>query len=200
MAIIVFAIFLLLGCNSQPVEYQVPNNESEQPMQTSEKTYSPPGRLSDEEIQNKVAVISTNKGDIIMELYADEAPQTVSNFVYLASQGFYNGLTFHRVEPGFVVQGGDPAGNGTGGPGYTIPAEITPTLKHVKGAVACARLPDQVNPEKASSGSQFYITLDETPFLDGEYTVFGKVVDGMSVVEKIAIGDKMNSITIQDRE
>jgi cyclophilin family peptidyl-prolyl cis-trans isomerase len=187
------------GCGQSPVEYQVPDNIEEETM-TTDQTLSPPGQLPDDEIKNKVAIISTAKGDITLELYADEAPLTVSNFIYLAKKGFYDGLTFHRVEPGFVVQGGDPAGNGSGGPGYTIEAEIVPTLKHVKGAVATARLPDQVNPEKASSGSQFYITLDETSFLDGQYTVFGKVISGMSVVEKIQVGDKMNSVSIRDKE
>ncbi|MDD4995343.1 MAG: peptidylprolyl isomerase [Patescibacteria group bacterium] len=200
-AAIIFLIFgalALSGCG-EPVEYNIPENNNDTTMQNAQ-TYFFPGRLADEEIKNKVVVIGTAKGDIAFELYADEAPLTVSNFIYLAKAGFYNDLTFHRVEPGFVVQGGDPSGNGTGGPGYTVPAEIVPTLKHVKGAVAMARLPDQVNPEKASSGSQFYITLDETSFLDGQYTIFGKVIDGMAVVEKIQIGDKITSIKIQDKE
>lgn len=194
----------LIGCNAQPVEYDSTDGTAftppEEKTMPSEKTYALPGILPDEEIKNKVAVITTPKGDITVELYADEAPQTVSNFIYLVKEGFYNGLTFHRVEPGFVVQGGDPDGNGTGGPGYTVPAEIVPTLKHVKGAVASARLADQVNPARASSGSQFYIALEATPFLDGQYTVWGKVINGMTVVEKIEIGDVMTSIVIKDKE
>ncbi|MCS7258005.1 MAG: peptidylprolyl isomerase [candidate division WOR-3 bacterium] len=125
-------------------------------------------------------------GKIKILLYTKEAPKTCENFIKLAKQGFYNGLTFHRVIPGFVVQGGDPKGDGTGGPGYTIPAEISPNLKHIRGTVACARLPDQVNPEKASSGSQFYICHQPAPHLDGNYTIFGQVVEGMEVVDKIA--------------
>ena len=109
--------------------------------------------------------------------------------------GFYNNLAFHRVVPSFVVQGGDPEGTGRGGPGYTVPAEIN--LKHVQGALAWARLPDQVNPQKRSSGSQFYITLENVPNLDGDYTVFGKTVSGMDVVKKIKQGDKIKSIEIQ---
>ncbi len=108
--------------------------------------------------------------------------QSVNNFVTLAKNGYYDGLTFHRVEPGFVIQGGDPAGDGTGGPGYTIPAEINHT--HTRGALAWTRTGDQVNPERRSSGSQFYITLDATPFLDGGYTVFGQVIEGMDVADE----------------
>jgi len=141
-----------------------------------------------------IATITTSKGDIVVALDAKAAPQTVNNFVFLANQGFYDGLTFHRVEPGFVIQGGDPLGNGRGGPGYTIPAEIK--LKHVEGAIAMARLGDQVNPKRDSSGSQFYITLAATPNLDGGYTAFGQVTQGMDVVKKIAIGDTIQKIVI----
>jgi peptidyl-prolyl cis-trans isomerase B (cyclophilin B) len=143
------------------------------------------------------ATIKTAKGDIVVELYPKDAPQTVNNFVFLARDGFYNNLTFHRVEPGFVIQGGDPLGNGTGGPGYTIPAEIKG--KHTKGAIAMARLPDNVNPKRDSSGSQFYITLDATPFLDGQYTAFGQVTQGMDVVQKIARGDTIQSVTVEEK-
>jgi peptidyl-prolyl cis-trans isomerase B (cyclophilin B) len=142
------------------------------------------------------AVIDTRHGQIKMELYPDKAPKTVANFKKLASEGFYNGLTFHRVVPGFVAQGGDPQGSGAGGPGYTIEAEIHPDLKHVTGAVATARLGDQVNPQKASSGSQFYICLAPATHLDGGYTIFGQVVEGMEHVLKIAKGDRMEKVTI----
>lgn len=122
-------------------------------------------------------------GDIKIEVNKKDAPKTSENFVKLAKAGFYDCLTFHRVAKGFVIQGGDPQGNGSGGPGYTIPAEIK--LPHTKGAVAMARLGDDANPKKDSSGSQFYIALQALPMLDGEYTVFGQVVSGMDVVEKI---------------
>ena len=141
-----------------------------------------------------MAYIHTSKGMVICELYSDQAPISVTNFINLAKGGFYNGLSFHRVVPKFVVQGGDPSGNGTGGPGYTLPAEIN--HKHIKGALAWARLPDQVNPQKRSSGSQFYITLDKTAFLDGDYTVFGQTIQGMDIVEKIQVGDKIEKIEI----
>ncbi len=142
------------------------------------------------------AVIETDKGNIKVKLFAKEAPLSVSNFLQLAKGEFYEGLTFHRVEPGFVVQGGDPAGNGTGGPGYTIPAEIG--LPHVKGALAWARTGDEVNPERRSSGSQFYIALEPIPFLDGNYTVFGQTIEGMDVVSKIRPGDKIKKVTISE--
>ncbi len=118
----------------------------------------------------------------------------MTNFIQLAQGGFYNGLVFHRVVPNFVVQGGDPEGTGRGGPGYTVPAEIK--LPHLQGALAWARLSDNVNPKKRSSGSQFYITLEKTPYLDGEYTVFGQTVGGMDVVKKIEQGDVIKSIEI----
>ena len=140
------------------------------------------------------AIIRTSKGDIVCQLNTQKAPMSVTNFVQLAKGGFYNGLTFHRVVPNFVIQGGDPEGKGSGGPGYTLPAEIG--LPHEKGALAWARLPDQVNPKKRSSGSQFYITLEKVPFLDGEYSVFGKTISGAEIVQKIQQGDKINSIDI----
>jgi len=142
-----------------------------------------------------VATIVTDKGNIVAELYQD-TPLSVNNFVTLAEDGFYDGLTFHRVEAGFVIQGGDPAGDGSGGPGYTIPAEIN--HQHMKGALAWARTSDDVNPERRSSGSQFYITLDKTAFLDGAYSVFGNVIEGMDVAEKIAVGDKIQRIDISE--
>jgi peptidyl-prolyl cis-trans isomerase B (cyclophilin B) len=140
------------------------------------------------------ATLVTDKGEIALELYLQDAPLTVNNFVYLAQSGFYDGLTFHRVVPHFVVQGGDPLGSGTGGPGYTVPAEIG--KPHPKGALATARLGDAANPRRASSGSQFYITLEPTPHLDGGYTVFGQVTSGMDVVEQIAVGDVIQEIQI----
>lgn len=143
------------------------------------------------------ATIETSKGNIVVDLFPKDAPQHVNNFVFLAREGFFDGLTFHRVEPGFVIQGGDPLGNGTGGPGYNIPPEIKRT--HPKGALAMARQggPPETTP---SSGSQFYITLDATPFLDGNYTSFGQTTpESMSVVEQIAKGDVIKTITIQEQ-
>ena len=141
------------------------------------------------------ATIKTAKGNIVLDLYAKDAPQHVNSFVFLTREGFFDGLTFHRVVAGFVIQGGDPLGSGVGGPGYNIPPEIK--AKHTEGALAMARQggPAQTTP---SSGSQFYITLAPQPSLDGEYTVFGQTTLGMDVVKKIAIGDKIESITITE--
>ena len=149
----------------------------------------------------KVATIETNRGTIRIGLYGDKAPKTVANFEKLAAKGFYNGLTFHRVEPGFVIQGGCPNGDGTGN--YIDPAtnqprfiqlEISPYLRHnAPGVVAMART-DSPN----SASCQFYITLAKTPHLDGKYAVFGGVIRGMDVVQSIAKGDRIVSATIQE--
>ena len=136
------------------------------------------------------AVIEMDAGKIVIEFYEQDAPETVANFIKLAKKGFYNSLSFHRVEPGFVVQGGDPKGDGTGGPGYTIKDEFN-SRKHLTGTVAMAR-----TPAPNSAGSQFYICLGPQPFLDGKYTVFGQVVDGMDIVMKIKRGNIMKRITI----
>jgi len=139
-------------------------------------------------------VIETAKGTIKFELYEDLAPITTANFIGLAEQKFYDGLNFHRVEPGFVIQGGCPWGNGMGGSEKRIPLEVTPNLKHGEaGAVAMARSSD---PNSASS--QFYITLGNASFLDGNYAVFGRVTEGQEVVNSIRVGDKMTSVTITE--
>lgn len=159
--------------------------------------YDSPPPMTIDPSKKYIATIHTQKGDIVLELDAFYAPQHVNNFVFLARQGFYDGLTFHRWEPDFVLQGGDPQGSGAGGPGYLIPAEIG--LPHVQGAVAMARKSDAVNPEKKSSGSQFYITYRATPFLDGEYTVFGRVVEGFDVVQQMTRGDLMLRVDIGEK-
>ena len=141
----------------------------------------------------QTAVITMEKGGVIaLEFFPEDAPKTVENFVALAKKGYYDGVTFHRVEPNFVVQGGDPKGDGTGGPGYTIKDEFN-KQKHVRGVVAMAR-----TQAPNSAGSQFYFTLAPAHFLDGQYTVFGKVTSGMDVVDKIRIGDKMKSVKINE--
>ncbi len=142
------------------------------------------------------AIIDTDRGTVVIELYDKVAPKTVANFETLANKGFYNGLTFHRVVPDFVVQGGDPDGTGTGGPGYTVPGEIDKNEHHLRGSVATARTSDSVNPKRDSSGSQFYICLEPQPGLDGDYTIFGGVIKGMDVVDQIQKGDHMKKITL----
>lgn len=139
-----------------------------------------------------VAVLETTQGRIVIELLPASAPKTVANFEKLVRRHFYDGTCFHRVIPGFMIQGGDPNSrdanpfnDGQGGPGYTVPAEIH--LQHERGSVATARLPDAINPTKASSGSQFFIDLAPQPSLDkGGYTVFGRVIAGMDAVDRIA--------------
>ena len=131
-------------------------------------------------------VIDTNMGEIKAELYPDVAPVTVKNFIDLIKKGFYNGLTFHRVIEGFMIQGGCPKGNGTGGPGYCIKGEfrangVENDLKHERGVLSMARAMD---PD--SAGSQFFIMHETSPHLDGQYAAFGKVTDGMDVVDRIA--------------
>jgi peptidyl-prolyl cis-trans isomerase B (cyclophilin B) len=128
---------------------------------------------------------------VILGLHDDSAPYTVENFKKLIREKFYNGLRFHRAFPGSLVQTGDPKSRwgqsdrtGTGGPGWTLPAEIR--LKHEKGAIAMARLPDKINPAKNSNGSQFYVSLVPMPKLDGQYTVFGTVLEGLDVLEEIS--------------
>ena len=135
------------------------------------------------------AVIKMQNGENInLELYPDIAPITVENFVKLANQGFYNGVTFHRVVPGFVIQGGDPTGTGTGGPGWTIPGEFAANgfkndLKHERGVLSWARTSD---PD--SAGSQFFIMVDDAPYLDGQYAAFGRLTAGLDVVDQIVAG------------
>lgn len=141
----------------------------------------------------QTGVITLEKGgEIRLEFYPEDAPKTVENFVTLAKKGFYNGLNFHRVVPDFVVQGGCPKGNGTGGPGYQIKAEFN-KQKHLRGTLAMAR---SQSPD--SAGSQFYICYGATPHLDGQYTVFGRVVSGMEHVDRIKQGDTMTSVTIAE--
>lgn len=146
----------------------------------------------------EIARINTRFGDIFIWLY-DATPKHKKNFLKLAKKGFYDSTTFHRIIDGFMIQGGDPnskdnvpGNDGRGGPGYTLPAEIKPDLRHNYGAVSAARKGDQVNPERRSSGSQFYIVENKkgTPSLDGKYTVFGQVIGGMQVVETIAAQPK----------
>ncbi|OFZ18091.1 MAG: peptidylprolyl isomerase [Bdellovibrionales bacterium GWB1_55_8] len=136
-------------------------------------------------------IIETERGQIKFKFYPSDAPQTVQRIAELIQQGFYNGLTFHRVVPGFVIQGGDPLGNGTGGSGRKLKAEFN-SRQHVEGAVAMARAAD---PDSADS--QFYISLGRHPHLDNNYTVFGQVIEGMDAARQIQPGDKMTSVRIQ---
>ena len=135
-----------------------------------------------------MATIETTHGTIVIELYKDKAPKTVAHFVKLAKQGFYNGIIFHRVIPGFMVQTGDPTGTGRGGPGYTFADEFGPGLKHTGPGIL-----SMANAGPDTNGSQFFITLAATPWLDGKHAIFGKVVEGQSVVEAIAAAERDGS-------
>ncbi len=137
------------------------------------------------------AIIQTDKGDISLQLFENDAPNTVENFVKLAKDGFYDGLTFHRVIPNFVIQGGCPKGDGTGGPGYSIKCEINDN-KHGEGALSMAHA------GKNTGGSQFFITHSPQPHLDGVHTVFGKVNKGMNVVNEIKPGDVIRKVQVLD--
>ena len=177
LGISILAILILAACQAQ--------TQGASSSQSSEPKTTDTGKT-------RIATIETDKGTIKIELYEGKVPISVKNFIDLAESGFYNGLIFHRVEPHFVVQTGDPKGDGTGGSGKTIPLEIVQGLTHEKGAVGMARRQD---PNSATS--QFYIALSDIHSLDGQYAVFGKVTEGMEVVEKIEVGDKMNKVTIQ---
>ncbi len=142
-----------------------------------------------------VVRIQTNKGDIVVELFDKQTPITAGNFLLLAKAGFYDGVTFHRVVPDFVIQGGDPQGTGMGGPGFTIPDELRPNLKHDRGMLSMAKtaLPN-------TGGSQFFIVTgppQAVSHLDMKHSVFGKVLEGMDVVDKIQVGDKMVKVTVE---
>jgi peptidyl-prolyl cis-trans isomerase B (cyclophilin B) len=216
----VFAAFLALaGCGNRQAATGDEGGGDTTAQESTEQTAT--GQEGDEVYTpsytptgDEVAVFKTSKGDVTVKLYGADAPIHVGNFVELARKGFYDNTKFHRYEPGFVVQGGDPqtsdftseqvadvvAGSaagppfGTGGPGYTIKGEFDPSVnpnKHVEGALGMAR---SASPD--SAGSQFYFALQPLPQLDGGYTVFGVVTDGLDVVKGLRIGDEIESVTI----
>jgi len=186
------------GGETQPIAAQTLTQESPQPLQKELKSMSPTPAASAVDLSTDEAglskatvVINTSQGVIKYKFYAKDAPKTVARMVELIQQGFYNGLNFHRVVPGFVIQGGDPLGNGTGGSGQKLAAEFN-ERRHLEGAVAMARAQDP-----NSADSQFYISLGRHPHLDRSYTVFGQVTEGMDVVKKIQMGDKMVSVKVE---
>ncbi len=205
-------IYLMMGQNAiaPTVKKEASTNNtntSTTTMDTTRNQNSQENNMNSEKKNHEFVIIETSKGTIKVELYPEDAPKTVANFVGLVNKNFYDGLTFHRVVPGFVVQGGDPKGTGMGGSDATIPLEIRcedgimtegkiatcePALKHLDGALAMARSSD---PNSASS--QFYITLGAQSFLDKNYAVFGYVVEGKDVASKIEMGDIMNKVYFQ---
>ncbi len=168
------------------------------------KKYDKPPEMKIDKNKKYTATIETDAGTMVAELYPKIAPQTVNSFVFLAREGFYEGVIFHRVIPGFMIQGGDPTGTGTGGPGYNLKAEFNDT-KHVRGVLSMARAQD---PD--SAGSQFFVMHADSPFLDNKYTAFGKLTKGLETVDKIVsapTGDqdrpttpvKIKKITIEEK-
>jgi cyclophilin family peptidyl-prolyl cis-trans isomerase len=172
-------------------------------MSTQPKQWTNPPEMVIEEGKTYTATLNTEKGDIVIDLFADKTPQTVNNFIFLAQQGFYDGTIFHRVIADFMVQGGDPTGTGRGGPGYRFGDEFDPTLRHDKPGVL-----SMANAGPNTNGSQFFITHVPTPWLDNKHSVFGQVSEGMDVVNSIPPRDpqnpeysgvKLNSVTIYSR-
>ncbi|MFA5078468.1 MAG: peptidylprolyl isomerase [Dehalococcoidia bacterium] len=155
------------------------------------KSYNSPIPMTIDVNKKYTALIKTAKGDLALELYPQDAPVTVNSFVTLARQGFYNGLTFHRVIPDFMAQGGDPSGNGTGGPGYKFQDEFS-SRTHQAGSLSMA------NSGPNTNGSQFFICYTPQPHLNGKHTVFGQLTQGMDVLTKLVNGDKMIEVTITE--
>lgn len=180
LVVTLMSSLVLVGCGNSKTN----NDQSEQPSTTNESSDKESSNKSNENLP--IATITVDGyGVIEAELYPEIASNTVNNFIYLANKGFYDNLKLHRIIKGFMIQGGDPQGNGTGGPGYSIEGEFTSngfanSLKHTKGVLSMARSQD---PD--SAGSQFFIMTGDAPHLDGEYAAFGKVISGMDVVEKI---------------
>jgi peptidyl-prolyl cis-trans isomerase B (cyclophilin B) len=154
------------------------------------KQWNKPPDMKIDPAKTYLATIETDRGTIELELYAQHAPNTVNNFCFLAEEGFYDGVSFHRVIPNFMIQGGDPTGTGSGGPGYKFADEVYGNpLKHETGVISMA------NAGPGTNGSQFFITHSPQPHLNGKHTVFGKVTSGMDVVNAIAQGDTMLTVT-----
>jgi peptidyl-prolyl cis-trans isomerase B (cyclophilin B) len=159
----------------------------------TEQQWKVPPEMQIDASRNYAVSIATNRGTIELELYPQHAPQTVNNFVFLAKQGFYDGVSFHRVIADFMIQGGDPTGSGRGGPGYRFADELVGNpLKHERCVISMANAGPNTN------GSQFFITHVATPHLDGRHTVFGKVTTGQDVVDAIEQGDTMTSVKVAD--
>jgi len=155
--------------------------------------YSSPPALQIDPSKNYTATIKTNKGEMVLALTADKTPVTVNNFVFLANDGYYDGVVFHRVIPDFMVQGGDPTGTGRGGPGYQFGDEFDASLKHDSPGVL-----SMANAGPGTNGSQFFITHVATPWLDGKHSVFGRLTEGEDVLSAIRQGDTIETIAIDE--
>lgn len=206
MALTIALVVGLVGCGPKPAPPSTDASSQALPP-TGDESLKPEGPATEQpaeeaatkpgEEDKTIVKITTPKGVITCEIYDQIVPITAGNFLALVEDGFYNGLTFHRIEPGFCAQGGDPKGDGTGGPGFTIPDEVTEKLKHDKGMLSMAKTaaPD-------SGGSQFFICLggpEATGHLDMKHSVFGKVIDGFAVAEQLEKGDKMEKVEITSK-
>jgi cyclophilin family peptidyl-prolyl cis-trans isomerase len=207
IAVIALSVSNLSTFKASPIPSSTPSASSGLAVQTSnspaapveppptlnKKRYSQPfADLLADELKNKKAVLDTNKGVIEFEIYP-EATKAATNFISLTKDQFYDGLSFHRVVPGFVIQGGDPVGNGNGTPGYKFVEEKMVYTKYNKGIVAMAKT---ANDPKGAGGSQFFIMLEDNLSLPADYVIFGKVIKGQDVVSKIEVGDLMNTVSI----
>lgn len=159
-----------------------------------------------EVLKIRSAILETSQGKIFIELFPEEAPWHVANFKYLADKGFYRHLSFFIYKPDYLIQAGDPQGTGKGGPGYDLPAEFS-ARHHIRGSLGMARKPDvdaksgkRTNPERRSNGSQFHILLGDAPHMDGQYTIFGKVVGGFDALDHLRRGDRIVKLTVFIRE
>ena len=182
-AILVLVTLLLTSCATTPSE----------PVPTPKRmSYSAPPLMTIDTSKQYTATIETRAGKLVLELFASDVPVTVNNFVFLAREGFYNGTTFHRIIPGFMAQGGDPTGTGTGGPGYAFADEFTKHT-HVAGALSMANAGPNTN------GSQFFITYAPQHHLNNHHSVFGQLIEGMDVLKALENGDTIVRITIKER-
>lgn len=168
-SLVAVMLLVTVGCFGQGVENNTDKNSIS--AEKNEKTT---------EAKNRIALFETSKGNFKIELFEDKAPLTTKNFVTLVEKGYYDNLIFHRIIDGFMIQGGDPNGNGSGGPGYTIKDEFHRSLKHNETGIL-----SMANSGPNTGGSQFFITLDKTPWLDGKHSIFGKVIEGLDVVKAI---------------
>lgn len=185
IAVLAAGMLLLASCTCQTPE---PTPEPA----AKPKTYSAPPAMMIDTGKEYTATIETERGNIVLELFASDVPNTVNNFVFLANDGFYDGTTFHRVVPGFVAQGGDPTGTGRGNPGYSFADEFSEHT-HLAGALSMA------NSGSDTNGCQFFITFAPQHGLDGKHSVFGQLIDGMDVLEQIEQGDVIIRITIEEK-
>jgi peptidyl-prolyl cis-trans isomerase B (cyclophilin B) len=174
----------LAGCRTDAMPTETTQDAKQEPARQAKQEEKPVAEPLPQ------VTIKTDKGNIVIELAEDDAPNTVANFISLAEKGFYDGLSFHRVIPDFMIQGGCPLGTGTGGPGYSIADEFSPRLRHTRGVMSMA------NAGPNTGGSQFFITHVPCPHLDGKHAIFGKVISGMDAVDAIKKGDKMVKVTV----